>query len=219
MMRLVNGLFVALTLIIAPLIAQAEGDPQAGKSKTTVCAACHGADGNSPAPTFPKLAGLGEKYLLKQLVDIKSGERQVPQMTGMLANFDEQDLADIAAYYDAQERTLAGAKETDLDLGERVYRGGNIQTGVPSCTGCHSPSGTGNDPAGYPALGGQYAGYIAAQLRAFRTAAHDPENPEGRANDGEAAVMRGVAANMNNREIDAVANFIAGLHADSTENP
>ena len=211
MMRLVNGVIFALSLAVTP-IAFALGDAAAGESKIAVCTGCHGADGNSPAPSFPKLAGLGDKYILKQLVDIKSRERVVPEMTGMLDNLSDQDLADIAAYYDSRERQLAGATEAKLALGEKVYRGGNLETGVPACTGCHSPHGSGNDPAGYPALGGQYAAYIAKQLRAFRTAAHDPDDPAGRDNDGDAGIMRGVAAHMSDQEIDAVANFISGLH-------
>lgn len=178
-MKIASGLAFVLSLIIAP-IAMAEGDAKAGEGKTAVCVACHAADGNSPSSAFPKLAGLGEKYLLKQLKDIQGGVRQVPEMTGMLNGLTEQDLADIAAYYDSQTRQLSGAKETKLDLGERVYRGGNIKTGVAACIGCHAPSGNGNAPAGYPALGGQHADYIAKQLRAFRTAAHDAEDPRDR---------------------------------------
>jgi len=211
MMKCVNGFILVLAVALAPL-ALAAGDGKAGESKAAMCVACHGTDGNSPAPTFPKLAGLGEKYLLKQLQDIKSGQRQVAEMTGMLDGMSDQDLQDIAAFYDSQERQLAGAKEAKLELGEKIYRGGNIHTGVPACIGCHSPAGEGNSPAGYPALGGQYSTYIAKQLRAFRTAAHDPEDASGRANDGDVAVMRGVAARMTDQEIDAVANFIAGLH-------
>ena len=210
MMRFLSGVILALGLVFVPHVLAA-GDAAAGETKVATCTACHGPNGNSVASIYPKLAGLGEKYLLKQMLDVKSGERSIPQMTGMLDNLSEQDLADIAAFYDAQERQLAGARDEDLELGEKIYRAGNLNTGVPACTGCHTPSGVGNDPAGYPALGGQYADYIASQLRAFRTAANDPENPEGRANDGDAAVMRGVAARMNDREIDAVANFIAGL--------
>lgn len=210
MMKIVNGLILVLTLAIAPLTLAA-GNADAGKAKVATCTACHGADGNSLAPTFPKLAGLGEKYLLKQMQDVKSGERKIPEMTGMLDALSDQDLADIAAFYSSQKIQVSGAKEVKLELGEKIYRGGNIQTGVPACTGCHSPSGNGNSPAGYPALGGQYAAYIAKQLRAFRTAAHDSEDPAGRANDGDIAVMRGVAAHMTDQEIDAVANFISGL--------
>lgn len=211
MMKFVSGFAFAITLLVTPF-AMAAGDATAGQNKTAACAACHSADGNSAVATFPKIAGLGEKYLLKQLQDIKSGERKIPEMTGQLDALSDQDLADIAAYYNAQKRQLSGSKEVKLDLGEKIYRGGNIETGVAACIGCHSPAGNGNGPAGYPALGGQFSGYIAKQLRAFRTAAHDLEDPAGRSNDGEAQVMRGVAARMTDQEIDAVANYIAGLN-------
>ncbi|WP_438951028.1 c-type cytochrome [Porticoccus sp.] len=198
------------TVLASPLIFAA-GDAAAGQAKTAMCAGCHGADGNSAMASFPKLAGQGEKYLTKQLQDIKAGDRSIPEMTGMLDNLSEQDLQDMAAYYASKTIQMAGAKEAGLDLGERLYRGGNIETGVPACTGCHSPAGNGNNPAGYPALGGQFAEYIAKQLRAFRTGAHDPGNSSARTNDGDSQIMRGVAAQMNDVEIEAVANFIAGL--------
>jgi cytochrome c553 len=143
--------------------------------------------------------------------NIKAGDRKIPEMTGMLDAMTDQDLMDLAAFFSSNKRQLSGAQEVKLELGEKIYRGGNISTGVPACTGCHSPAGNGNEPAGYPALGGQHAAYIAKQLRAFRTAAHDPEDPAGRANDGEPAVMRGVAARLTDQEIDAVANYISGL--------
>ncbi len=200
-----------LGLTLATSFAFAGGDAAAGQGKTAMCAGCHGADGNSAAPNFPKLAGQNEKYLTKQLQDIKAGDRQVLEMTGMLNAFSDEDLSDIAAYYASKTIQMAGAKEENLDRGERVYRGGNIETGVPACTGCHSPAGQGNAPAGYPALGGQYAQYIAKQLRAFRTGAHDAKNPAARNNDGDTRVMRGVAAHMSDVEIEAVSNFIAGL--------
>lgn len=200
-----------LGLTLASSLVFAGGDATAGQAKTAMCAGCHGADGNSPAPNFPKLAGQGEKYLTKQLSDIKSGARTVVEMTGMLNAFSDQDLADIAAYFASKNIQMAGAREENLDRGERIYRGGNIETGVPACTGCHSPAGNGNAPAGYPALGGQFAQYTAKQLRAFRTGADDPGNPAARTNDGDASIMRGVAAHMSDLEIDSVANFIAGL--------
>ena len=202
---------IVATLVSAPVLAG--GDATAGKAKAVVCAACHGADGNSAAGAFPKLAGLGEKYLIKQMTDIKTGERVVAEMTGMLDNSSDQDIADIAAYYAQQKRALAGAEDNEklLSLGENIYRAGNLETGVPACTGCHSPAGKGNAPAGYPALGGQHAQYLAKQLRAFRTAAHDEENQTGRKND-ESKVMRSVSARLNDREIDALANYISGLH-------
>ena len=213
-------LIAALGLLLAAPFALAGGDAAAGKAKSATCAACHGEDGNSPVPNFPTLAGLGEKYLLKQLQDIKNGDREVPEMAGQLDNMSERDLADIAAFYAANPMQIAGAKPKDwplenlnstefLELGEKIYRAGNRETKVPSCTGCHSPTGQGNAPAGYPRLGGQHADYIAKQLRDFRANA--------RVNDGESRIMRGVAAYMSDKEIEAVANYISGLHAGAAE--
>jgi cytochrome c553 len=203
--------FTVASSIMASSLVFAEGDAAAGQAKTAMCAGCHGADGNSAVANFPKLAGQGEKYLIKQLDDIKSGSRKVVEMTGMLNAFSDQDLADIAAFYASKSIQMAGAKEENLDRGETLYRGGNPETGVPSCTGCHSPSGNGNAPAGYPALGGQFSQYTAKQLRAFRTGAHEPESDMARTNDGDTKTMRGVAAHMSDIEIEAVSNFIAGL--------
>lgn len=191
------------------------GDPAAGEAQAVTCAACHGGDGNSPAPSFPKIAGLGEKYLTKQLKDIQSGARPIVEMTGLLDGKSEQDLKDLAAFYNSKPLQLSGSKSLEvkvnagikvdgLVLGERVYRAGNLETKVPACTGCHSPSGMGNDPAGYPRLSGQYAEYIAKQLRAFRAGE--------RINDGDSKIMRQVAEHMSDAEIDAVANYIAGLN-------
>lgn len=198
----------------APLI-ETVGDPSAGEKQATTCIACHGNDGNSPAPNFPKIAGLGEKYLLKQLQDIQSGIRPIVEMSGLLDNKSVQDLKDLAAFFNSNTMQLSGAKPQEvrinagikvdgLTLGARVFRAGNLETGVPSCTGCHSPRGLGNEPAAYPRLSGQYAEYIAKQLRAFRAGE--------RTNDGDSKIMRQVAEYMSDAEIDAVANYISGLN-------
>ncbi|BFM13863.1 c-type cytochrome [Maricurvus nonylphenolicus] len=209
----------SLGLVAASQGAVAAGDAAAGEAKTAVCAACHGVDGNSLVANFPKLAGLGEKYIVKQLKDIRTGRanggRDVVEMTGMLNGMSDQDLADIAAYFSSKPMQLSGAKEIEvqassgikvdgLALGERVYRGGNTKTAVPACTGCHSPTGQGNSPAGYPRIGGQHAAYIEKQLRDFRSGT--------RWNDGDQKIMRQVAENMTDAEIIAVSNFIAGLN-------
>ena len=209
--------FLSIICLLAAFSANqvlAEGDAAAGESKVAVCAGCHGSDGNSMVPSFPKLAGLGEKYMTAQLRMIKSGERVIVEMTGILDASTDQDLQDMAAYYDskamaisgAQDITLVGISDPDeaLDFGENVYRGGNMKTGVAACTGCHSPSGKGNNPAGYPALGGQYASYIEKQLLAYRRGE--------RASGGNAKIMQGVAANLSDKEIKAVANYISGLN-------
>ncbi len=210
MKKLITTFAVSLGMLMAP-VCLAAGDAAAGEKQAAACGACHGADGNSAVPNFPKLANLGEKYLHKQLRDIQSGNRVVMEMAGQLDGKSDQELADLAAFYDSRTRQLSGAKDKKLELGEKTFRGGNIDTGVPACTGCHSPHANGNAPAGFPALGGQHAAYLAKQLRAFRTAYHDPEDPAGRNNDGDNKIMRGVAAHMSDQEIDAVANFIAGL--------
>lgn len=186
----------------------AKGDPDAGKAQTQVCTACHGADGNSAAPTFPKLAGQNERYLLKQLQDIRDGARPVPTMAGQLDGKSDRDLADIAAYYAAQSSSGSQTDPELVDLGEKVYRSGVAERGVPACTACHSPTGKGNPPAGFPALAGQHADYIASQLKMYRKG-HEDE--AGRTNDGDAQIMRTTAFGLSDKEIEAVASYAAGL--------
>ena len=201
-----NKLLVSLVLSlgVAGTAHAAEfGDAEAGAGKVATCAACHGNDGNSVTPTFPKLAGMGQHYLYKQMVDQKEGRRVIVEMTGMLDSFDDQDLRDIAAYFASQTPTLGVADPELYERGQAIYRGGNLETGLPACTGCHSPTGKGNDPAGYPRLAGQHADYIAKQLTNFRE--HE------RTNDGESEVMRDIAGRLSNRDIEAVASYIQGL--------
>ncbi|MGI9314184.1 MAG: cytochrome c4 [Halieaceae bacterium] len=187
---------------------QAAGDAEAGQAKAATCVACHGVDGNSAVPTFPKLSGLGHKYLLKQMQDIRDGRRPVALMAGQVDNMTDQDLSDIAAFYDAQPRTGGTADPDKVSLGRKVYLGGIAERQVPACSGCHSPTGNGNGPAGYPALAGQHADYVAAQLKMFRKGYEDPA---GRTNGGEAKIMRTTAFRMSDMEIEAVASYIAGL--------
>ncbi|MGE8295140.1 MAG: c-type cytochrome [Pseudomonas sp.] len=200
-----NKVLVSLLLTLGLTgVAQAAGDAEAGQGKVAVCGACHGADGNSPAPNFPKLAGQGERYLLKQLHDIKSGNRQVVEMTGMLDNLSDQDLADIAAYFSSQKMSVGAADPKLVERGEALFRGGKLEEGMPACTGCHSPDGAGLAAASFPKLGGQHAQYVAKQLTDFR---------EGnRTNDGDAMIMRAIAAKLSNKDIEAVSSFIQGLH-------
>lgn len=203
--------FVLLTGISAHALA---GDPDAGKALTVTCSACHGEDGNSIAPTFPKLAGQNEAYLLKQMQDIRDGRRPVPTMIGQVDNLNDEQLADIAAYYASQATAPGQAEDKLLVLGAKVYRAGVSDTGVTACSACHGPRGTGNAPAGWPKLAGQHKDYIADQLRKWRTGAENTleENPNGRTNDGDSRLMRDVAYRMTDNEIEAVANFIAGLY-------
>ena len=184
------------------------GDAEAGQVKAATCVACHGVDGNSAVPTFPKLAGLGHKYLLKQMQDIRDGRRPVALMAGQVDNMTDEDLSDIAAFYDAQERSGSMSDPDKVALGRKVYLAGIADRQVPACSGCHSPTGNGNSLAGYPSLGGQHAEYIASQLKMFRKGYEDPT---GRTNGGDARIMRTTAFRMSDMEIEAVASYIAGL--------
>ncbi|MBU2710818.1 c-type cytochrome [Zooshikella harenae] len=192
-----------LMMGVTGLVHATEGDVTAGKAKSAVCSACHGATGISAAPTFPHLAGQGQRYLLKQLVDVKSGARDIPEMTGFVASLSEQDMADIAAFYASQKPPVGATKADKVALGERIYRAGHKDKGIPACTACHSPTGKGNELAGFPHLSGQFADYTAKQLRAFR---------EGeRTNDGDSKIMRTIAEKLSNKEVDAVASYVQGL--------
>ncbi|MBB2494179.1 c-type cytochrome [Aquipseudomonas ullengensis] len=205
MNKLLVSLLLTLGVSAAAHAADAiVGDAKAGQAKTAVCGACHGPDGNSAAPNFPKLAGQGERYLLKQIHDIKGGKRQVLEMTGILDNLSEQDIADIAAYFASQKMSVGAADPKLVDAGEALFRGGKVEQGMPACTGCHSPNGAGNAAAGFPHLGGQHATYVAKQLTDFR---------EGnRSNDGDTMVMRAIAAKLSNKDVAAVSSYIQGLH-------
>lgn len=205
---------VVLIMFCIALQVFAKGDVESGAAKVAACASCHGNDGNSMVPVWPKLAGIGEKYIFQQLLLIKNKERVIVEMTGLLDASTEQDLWDMAAYYNKQGRSLSGAEEIKLvnvsdpsealAMGERVYRAGNLKSGVAACTGCHAPSGAGNGPAGYPALGGQHADYIEKQLLAYRRGE--------RRSGANAQIMQGVAQYLSDDEIKAVANYIAGLN-------
>jgi cytochrome c553 len=193
---------VLVTAVATPVLAQ-EGNAQAGKGKITVCLACHGEGGNdSKLPNVPKLGGQGENYLLKQLHDIKAGNRAIPLMTGMLDSFNEQDLADIAAWYTSQEAPLGAVDPALRDKGEVLFKAGNAQIGVAACSACHAVDGAGLDSAGFPALSGQDPAYTETQLKAFRASE--------RTND-EAEVMRNIAARLNDGEIAALASFVFGI--------
>jgi cytochrome c553 len=196
-------LIASLASLAAAGTVQAAGDAEAGKAKSAACAACHGVDGNSAAPTFPKLAGQHADYLAKQLAEFKSGDRQDPTMNGMAAPLSEQDMADLAAFYASQEASIGKAAEDKVALGETLYRAGNSASGVAACAACHGPTGVGNPMANFPSLSGQHADYTVAQLKSFRSGA--------RANDA-GAMMRGVADKMTDAEIEAVAQYIQGLH-------
>jgi cytochrome c553 len=187
----------------APAAAPAAAKPDLaqGQAKfTAVCAACHNADGNSAIPTNPKLAQQHPEYLIKQLQEFKSGKRPSPIMQGFASQLSEADMRNIAYWVSSQKAKPGFAKDKDLvTLGERIYRGGAADRQIAACAGCHSPDGAGI-PAQYPRLSGQHADYVAAQLNAFKSG--------GRVNSQQ---MTQVAAKLYDREIKAVADYIAGL--------
>lgn len=188
--------------------AFAEQDPVAvGKIKAVTCAACHGVDGNSTGnPAWPKLAGQNTEYLTKELLDFQfaaKGGRNSPLMTGLVANLSKTDITDIAVYYASLLRTIGAAKPELVGLGQQLYRGGDLQKGIPACAACHSPDGLGNAPAAFPVLSGQNADYVSDQLKAFRAGT--------RTNDLN-QMMEDIAAKMNDKEIMAVSSYISGLH-------
>jgi len=186
-----------------------EGDPEAGKQKVVVCSGCHGADGNSAVSQFPKLAGLGERYLYEQMTHFRSGLRYAAAMMGQVDNLSDQDLADIAAYYDSFPRGVEKADPELVETGRRIYRAGIAERNVSACIACHGPRGNGNEPAGWPAIGGQHAEYVASQLKAYRLGY---ESDEGRVTGGETKIMRSQAFGLTDIEIEALASYISGLN-------
>lgn len=187
----------------------AEGDASAGQAKSAICAACHGADGNSVVPNWPKIAGQHPQYLERQVQLIKAGDRMVPEMVGIVPGLSDQDIADLAEWYSSQEVTGGVANDASIDLGERIFRAGNAETGVPACMSCHGPAGEGNPLAGYPALAGQHSVYTAKMLTQFRAGESWGED------DAPSQVMNGAAAELSNEEIQAVASYLQGLYRRS----
>jgi cytochrome c553 len=179
------------------------GEPaKAQPIATSVCAACHGADGNSPIPTNPNLAAQFPQYLYKQLSDYKSGRRKNPIMMGIVASLSDDDMRNLAEYFSQQKAQPGAARDRDLvAAGQHLYRGGDSRSGVPACAACHSPDGAGI-PIQFPRLSGQHGEYTLAQLQLFRSGE--------RANDSN-SVMRTIAQRMTDKAMAAVAEYISGL--------
>lgn len=193
---------VPVALALAATGVHAAGDAAAGQAKAAACAACHGPDGNSPNPIWPKLAGQHPEYLKKELMNFKAGERQNELMAPQVAALTEEDMANVAAYFAGQKQSGGAANPAAAELGEKLYRGGNPTTGLPACTGCHGPAGSGLGLAKFPRIAGQHAQYMEGTLKDFRAGK--------RANDPN-GMMRGVAARMTDAEIAAVVQYVQGL--------
>lgn len=184
--------------------SQAAGDAEAGKEKAQVCFSCHGVNGNSANPVWPKLAGQNAGYIAKQLMDFKAGkDRNDPLMMGQVASLSPQDMADLAAFFAKQKPSPGSADPTEVTIGEKIYRGGNSVTGVSACIACHGPTGAGNPAAKYPMVSGQHAAYTEKVLKDFRSGTR--KNDPGK-------MMQNVAARMTDAEIRAVASYMQGLH-------
>jgi cytochrome c553 len=203
MNKFVVALVFALVSAAAPSLLLAQGDAAVGQAKSALCASCHGNDGNSALAINPKLAGQNAAYIVKQLMDFKSGVRADPIMAAMVLSLSEQDMQDIAAWYSSQTVSLQGENPDSLELGETLYRAGNQEIAVAACSACHSPTGQGNAPAGFPSLSGQHAEYTLKQLKSFRTGE--------RANDSN-AMMRTIVERLTDKELEALASYVSGLH-------
>lgn len=184
------------------------GDISRGEDLSGDCMACHGADGNSENPEWPKIAGQNERYLVEQLKAYQTGDRENAIMAGEVEDLSEQDIRDLAAFYAAQDPTVESVDPDLKELGESIYRGGIPDKGVAACMACHAADGSGLPGAGFPRLGGQHAEYTAGQLQKYR--------------DGDRAtdrnrMMRGVAEKMSDEEIEAVSSYISGLYRDEED--
>ena len=195
------GAMILALFCLVPFTANA-ADIEAGKSKTAECAPCHGADGNSSNAAWPSLAAQHANYTYKQLKDFKEGRRNNASMTGMVALLNDDDMKNLAAYYASQQPKNASFDPDLIAAGESIYRGGIAETSVAACMSCHSPSGKGNGPAGWPSLKGQHPEYVVTQLQNFKQGI--------RANDS-GKMMRNAVIRMSDAEMKSVAAYIAGI--------
>ena len=201
-----KALIIALAsfAVTASASVFAAGDAAKGKALTATCVACHGADGNSVNPIWPKIAGQSEEYITKQLVDFRSGARVEATMTAMAKGIaSDDDIPHIAAYFSSQKQTASVADEKLAKEGGALFKGGKSSSGVTACAACHGVTGAGNAKAKFPRISGQHSKYVVNQLKAFKSGA--------RTND-PSKMMQDIAANMTDADMNAVAEFVAGLH-------
>ncbi len=202
MKKLILAAVASLSMFTA--VTAIAGDAAAGKTKAAACGGCHGMDGNSLIPMYPKLAGQNEAYIAKQVKDFKANsDRQNAIMLGMAAALTDEDAADIGAYFQSQSTKDAAPFDADkIAAGREMYKGGDLQKGIPACQGCHGPTGAGTAGIGFPQVGGQYVDYTLAQLKAFKDGS--------RKNDAK-KLMRSIVEKMSDADMVAVANYIASL--------
>jgi len=204
MMKIITSLLVFLA---SSGLVLASGDPVAGKSTAIICIGCHSIDGNSTNPAYPKLAGQGAGYLEKQLFDFKSGKREETHMTSMVEAITEKDIPNIAAYFSQQKRLSMSNEEpkrkVDSRLGKQIFANGIESKSVSACNGCHGEKAEGNPPIKFPALAGQHAEYITSMLKEFRSA---------RRHNDPGEMMRNIAENLTDREIESLASYLSSLN-------
>ncbi len=188
-------------LVARPANAQDTGSADAGRTKAGVCAACHGADGNSVNPEWPSLAGQHADYIVSQLTAYREGRRQNALMSPQAMVLSDEDMHDLAAWFSSQPLSPKEADPALVNRGRQLYTGGDADRGIAACIACHGPQGRGNPLSGYPSIAGQHAAYSAAQLRLYASGERQGAN----------AMMRNIAGNMTEDDIKAVTSFIQGL--------
>lgn len=193
------------TLLLFSINALA-GDAEKGKTLSATCAACHGMDGNSVNPVWPSLAGQHEAYLERQIKLFKSGERVNAMMAPMVAGLTDENIADLAAYFASQAMKMKAANPDLVELGQKIYQGGDKERDIPACMSCHGPTGKGNPVSGYPVIAGQHADYTVLQLQAYKAGRTVPNQ-----DDVNGQVMADVAKYLTEDEITAVASYLQGL--------
>lgn len=201
--------FIMPALLLMSLNVLAAGDAEKGESLSVTCAACHGMDGNSINPIWPSLAGQHEAYLQRHLKLFRDGQRENALMYPMAVNLSDQDIADLAAYFSAQKLKMQAANPELVELGRKIYQGGDKKRNIPACMSCHGPTGQGNPLSGYPVLANQHAAYTAIQLRAYKAGRTVMDS-----SDVNGQVMADVARYMTEAEIDAVSSYLQGLKAN-----
>jgi cytochrome c553 len=204
-MKFHSGLITYIFLALI-LINPAYSDVEKGKELSASCAACHGDDGISLNPVWPKLAGQNPKYLASQLHEFKKGpdgNRNNAVMYGIAVNLSDQDIEDLSEYYSSLKSTVGLTKDEYLELGRNIYRGGNMEIKMQACISCHGPNGQGNYAAAIPMLSGQHSQYTYQQLKNFQTSM--------RSNDYN-KMMRNIVYRMTDEEMKAVASYIEGLY-------
>ena len=192
-----------LSLAFSGTAAWPAGNAQAGATKSAVCQACHGANGNSINPQWPRLAGMGADYIVEQLQNFKSGKRKNPVMMPMASSLSPEDMADIGAFFEAQVNTGGEADPAFRQAGEKLYRSGSRDRGIPACMACHDPTGRGNEAAKFPELRGQHSAYVVQQLNDYASGAREP---------GPGGIMGTIAKRLSPDDIRDVAAYVQGIH-------